>query len=80
MPTKIIVLGGSLGSQVTRLALQAGRAVTAVKRNSAKLATGELQGTAVRRADIVTASELLPRPSGRYAVSGRSRSTVLTIN
>lgn len=58
MPKKILVLGaaGSLGSQVTRLALQAGHAVTAVVRNPAKLATRELPGISVHQADLTALS------------------------
>lgn len=58
MPHKIIVLGanGSLGSQVTRLALQAGHSVTAVVRNPAKLATRDQPGLMVHPADIAALS------------------------
>lgn len=58
MLQKIIVLGanGALGSQVTRLALQAGHAVTAVVRNPAKLAGRNLSGMAVQQADITALS------------------------
>jgi putative NADH-flavin reductase len=54
MPSKLIILGanGALGSQVTRLALQAGHAVTAVARNPAKLERREAPGLTVHQADI----------------------------
>lgn len=58
MPHKIIVLGanGSLGSQVTRLAIQAAHSVTAVVRNPAKGAIRDLPGLAVHPADIAALS------------------------
>lgn len=58
MPLKIVILGanGSLGSQVTRLALQAGHTVTAVVRNPAKLALRDAPGLTVQQADLATLS------------------------
>lgn len=51
---KIIVLGanGALGSKVTRLALEAGHAVTAVVRSPAKLGASGTQGMGVAQADL----------------------------
>lgn len=59
MPLKIIILGanGALGSHVTRLALLAGHAVTAVVRNPAKLAVREAPGLTVQQADIAALSQ-----------------------
>jgi putative NADH-flavin reductase len=53
---KLVVLGanGSLGSHVTRLALQAGHTVTAAVRNPAKLANAALPGLTVQQADLST--------------------------
>ena len=44
--------GGALGSKVTRLALEAGHAVTAVVRSPAKLGASGTQGMGVAQADL----------------------------
>ena len=72
MPLKLVILGanGALGSQVTRLALQAGHAVTAVVRDPARLDPHEAPGLTVRKADIATlhANELAALVQGHDAL------------
>lgn len=72
MPQKIIVLGanGKLGSHVTRLALQAGHAVTAVVRNPQTPAQRDAPGLTVRQADIaaLSAQELATLVRGHDAL------------
>lgn len=72
MPLKLIILGanGALGSQVTRLALQAGHAVTAVVRNPAKLEPRDAPGLTARKADIAAlpADELAALVQGHDAL------------